>query len=45
MEQNLGFATSVCDTVVLIDSGRIVMRTEPQTIADDRELQLQYLGV
>ncbi|CAJ1584018.1 ABC transporter ATP-binding protein [[Mycobacterium] wendilense] len=45
VEQNLGFATSVCDTVVLIDSGRIVMRTEPQTIADDRELQLQYLGV
>lgn len=45
VEQNLGFVTSVVDTVVLFEKGTIALRTDPRTIAEDRELQARYLGV
>lgn len=45
VEQNLGFATSLADDVVIVSKGQIVWSGTPDEIRADKELQHRWLGV
>jgi branched-chain amino acid transport system ATP-binding protein len=45
VEQNLGFATSLADDIVVIGRGRTVWSGPPQVLRADGELQSRWLGV
>lgn len=45
VEQNLHFALAHADAVQVMSKGRIVCRTSPRELREDRELQRTYLGV
>ncbi len=45
VEQNLHFALAHADAVQVMTKGRIVCRTSPRELREDRELQRTYLGV
>ena len=45
VEQNFAFAEALGDTVVVIDDGRVVHRGDMATLALDKDLQQQYLGL
>jgi branched-chain amino acid transport system ATP-binding protein len=45
VEQNFGFASSLGDTVAVMDNGRVVHAGAMAALADDRDLQHRLLGL
>ena len=45
VEQNLGVALSLADSVVVIANGRVVATLRSNEFRDDPELQRRYLGI
>lgn len=45
IEQHLGFATSLCDQVLILSNGEIQAKVSSQDLKNSHELQNKYLGV
>lgn len=45
IEQNLKFASTLCDEIIILSSGEIQAKVTAQELSSSAELQNKYLGV
>ena len=44
VEHNIGFVSTIADEVVVMDSGRMIARDQPQVVMADPRVREAYLG-